>query len=80
MAIARITGPGLISIWLLVVCLWVCIFEESRINARANQQLAWNLIQLRNLRDGRRAIPAKTPSKHGRAVAAVQWSATAIGI
>jgi hypothetical protein len=71
MAIAKITGPGLLSILLLVVCLWTCILEESRISKRANEELARNLIELRHLQRGHHTIPVAAPA---------HWSDTSIGI
>jgi hypothetical protein len=61
MAIAKITGNGLITITVLVACLWGCLITEHRIMADAQRRQTKELIELRHLRDNRFAVPASLP-------------------
>jgi hypothetical protein len=61
MAIAKITGNGLITIAVLVACLWGCLLTEHRIMTDAQRRQARELIELRHLRDNRFTVPASLP-------------------
>lgn len=63
MAIARITGQGLISIAILVALLWVCAIGERVIVERANLQAAQTLRAMRSLQIKNRRPPASTPAR-----------------
>jgi hypothetical protein len=60
MAIAKITGNGLISIAVLVACLWACLLTEHKILRESHQRQSKELIELRHLRD-HATIPAALP-------------------
>jgi hypothetical protein len=60
MAIAKITGNGLISIAILVVCLWACLLTEHKILRESQQRQSKELIELRHLRD-HATVPAALP-------------------
>jgi hypothetical protein len=62
MAIAKITGTGLVSIAVLVACLWGCLLAEHRIMDNSLRQQTRELIQLRHLRDSRFTVPASLPT------------------
>jgi len=61
MAIAKITGTGLVSIALLVACLWGCLLAEHKIMNDSQKRQTRELIQLRHLRDSRFTVPASLP-------------------
>lgn len=61
MAIAKITGNGLISIAILVACLWGCLLAEHKIMRESRIRQNNELIQLRHLRDSRLTVPASMP-------------------
>jgi hypothetical protein len=62
MTIAKITGNGLVSITVLVACLWGCLLAEHNILADSYKQKAKDLIELRRLRDSRFTVPASVPA------------------
>jgi hypothetical protein len=62
MAIAKITGAGLVSIAVSVACLWGCLLAEHNILREAQKRQAHELIELRRLRDNRFTVPASLPS------------------
>jgi hypothetical protein len=62
MAIAKITGNGLVSIAFLVACLWGCLIAEHRIMADSHRREVRELIELRHLRDSRFTVPASYPA------------------
>lgn len=61
MAIARITGQGLIWIAALVTLLWVCILTESRLVIHARAEAQRSLHELRVRRFKLQAEPASVP-------------------
>ncbi len=66
MAIAKITGTGLISIAILVACLWGCLLAEHKILGDSQRRQTRELIQLRHLRDTRFTVPASLPTADSR--------------
>jgi len=60
MAIAKITGNGLISITVLVAGLWGCLLTEHKILHESQLRQTRELIQLRHLRD-HSTVPAALP-------------------
>jgi hypothetical protein len=61
MAIAKITGNGLISIAILVAGLWGCLLTEHRILKESQKRQSKELIELRHMRDTRFTVPASVP-------------------
>jgi hypothetical protein len=68
MAIAKITGNGLITIAVLVAGLWGCLITEHRIMTEAQRRQAKELIELRHLRDNRFTVPASLPVSRGNSL------------
>jgi len=64
MAIAKITGNGLISISVLVACLWGCLLTEHKILVESQRRQSKELIELRRLRNSRFTVPAFLPTVH----------------
>jgi hypothetical protein len=62
MAIAKITGNGLISIAVLVACLWGCLLAEHKILVESQRRQSRELIELRRLRNNRFTVPASLPN------------------
>lgn len=61
MAIAKITGPGLKSIAMLVLLLWGCIVGEHVIVKQANMEAYRALQDIRSLQLQKRAEPVSVP-------------------
>jgi hypothetical protein len=68
MAIAKITGNGLITIAVLVAGLWGCLLTEHKIMVEAQKRQARELIEIRHLRDNRFAVPASLPLSRGNSL------------
>jgi hypothetical protein len=68
MAIAKITGTGLISIAVLVACLWGCLIAEHRILIESQRRQTREMLQLRHLRDTRFTVPASLPANRSTPV------------
>ncbi len=68
MAIAKITGNGLITITILVAGLWGCLLTEHKITTEAQRRQARELIELRHLRDSRFTVPAALPVSRSKSV------------
>jgi hypothetical protein len=68
MAIAKITGNGLITIAVLVAGLWGCLLTEHKIMVEAQKRQARELIEIRHLRDTRFTVPAALPVSRGNSV------------
>jgi hypothetical protein len=73
MAIAKITGQGLISIAILVAVLWSCIIGEHVMAGRASDGAAQAMRAMRTLQMKNRREPAASPLRplHRRLHAAV---------
>ena len=62
MAVAKITGPGLVSIAILVALLWTCIIGERVIARRASAANEQTLRAMRALRIKNLRAPATAPT------------------
>lgn len=62
MAIAKITGPGLIAIALSVALLWLCVLAQHRLMHRAVAERDRVVKQFRAPQQPSRAVPAAWPS------------------
>ena len=61
MRVAEITGQGLRWIAVLVTFLWGCIVAENSVLQHARLDTVKVLVELRQMRNGQRAIPARQP-------------------
>ena len=58
LAIAKITGQGLMSIAILVALLWACVIGERIVVERANAETSQTLRAMRSLQIRNRREPA----------------------